>query len=62
MPAAASAAPITEFTAGLNPGSMPSAIVAASDGTTGAHCKWLPKLISSANGTKNLNDALNHSQ
>src|ERR1039457_7522056 len=26
------------------------------------HCRWLPRLISSENGTKNLNDALNHNQ
>src|SRR6266446_7062717 len=28
----------------------------------GAHCRWLPRVISSANGARNLNDALNHSQ
>jgi hypothetical protein len=28
----------------------------------GAHARWLPKLINNENGTKNLNDALNHNQ
>ena len=28
----------------------------------GAHSRWLPRLISSENGTKNLSDAPNHNQ
>ena len=28
----------------------------------GAHSRWLPRLISNENGTKNFNDALSHNQ
>jgi hypothetical protein len=28
----------------------------------GDHSRWLPRLISKVNGTKNLRDALNHNQ
>ena len=28
----------------------------------GAHCRWLPMPVSSANGIRNLTEALNHSQ
>ena len=35
---------------------------AASFCAAGAHSRWLPRLISSENGSRNLQDALNHSQ
>ena len=28
----------------------------------GAHSRWLPRLISTVNGIRNLNDALSHNQ
>src|SRR5258708_153648 len=39
-----------------------AAICVATFWAAGVHCRWLPRVMSRANGMRNLSDALNHSQ